>query len=45
MKERLSVRIEPEWLAKLRRIAKQRRKTMTQMLEGWIDRLQAEKSP
>ena len=45
MKERLSVRVDPQRLEKLRRIAKQKRKTMTQMIEDWIDRLQEEESP
>jgi uncharacterized protein (DUF1778 family) len=39
MKERLSVRIDPERLEKLRRAAKQKHKTMTQLIEDWIDRL------
>ncbi|HLO83685.1 MAG TPA: DUF6364 family protein [Nostocaceae cyanobacterium] len=43
MKERLSIRLEAERLEKLRRVAKQKRKTMTQMIESWIDRLQEEK--
>ena len=43
-KERLSLRVEKERLEKLRRVADQRRKTMTQLLEEWIDRLE-EKSP
>jgi hypothetical protein len=43
-KERLSVRIESERLNKLRRVAKQRRKTMTQLIEDWVDRLE-EKPP
>jgi len=45
MKERLSVRVDSERLEKLRRVAKQKRKTMTQLIEDWIDRLQEEKSP
>jgi len=44
MKERLSVRVDSERLEKLRTVAKQKRKTMTQMIEDWIDRLQEEKS-
>jgi hypothetical protein len=40
MKERLSVRIETQRLEKLRRVAKSKRKTMTQMIEDWIDRIQ-----
>ena len=43
MKERLSVRIEIERLKKLRRIAEQRKKTMTQLIEDWIDKLKEEK--
>ncbi|MCC5599247.1 DUF6364 family protein [Nostoc favosum] len=43
MKERLSIRVDTERLEKLRRIAKQKRKTMTQLVEDWIDRLQEEK--
>lgn len=43
MKERLSVRVDSERLEKLRRVAKQKRKTMTQLIEDWIDRLQEEK--
>ena len=45
MKERLSVRVDSERLEKLRMVAKQKRKTMTQLIEDWIDRLQEEKSP
>jgi hypothetical protein len=45
MKEKLSVRVDSERLEKLRRVAKQKRKTMTQLIEDWIDRLQEEKSP
>jgi predicted DNA-binding ribbon-helix-helix protein len=40
MKDRLSVRIESDRLEKLRRVAKQKRKTMTQLIEDWIDRIQ-----
>ena len=43
MKERLSVRVDPQRLEKLRRIAKHKRKTMPQLIEDWIDRLQEEK--
>jgi hypothetical protein len=39
MKLRLSVRIEAGRLEKLRRVAKQKRKTMTQLIEDWIDRI------
>ena len=45
MKERLSIRVDPQRLEKFRIIAKQKRKTMTQLIEDWIDRLQEEKSP
>jgi hypothetical protein len=45
MKQRLSIRVDPQRLEKLRRTAKQKRKTMTQLIEDWIDRLQEEKSP
>lgn len=44
-KQRLSIRIESERLSKLRRVAKERRKTMTQLIEDWIDKLKEEKSP
>lgn len=44
MKERLSIRVEAGRLEKLRRIAKQKRKTMTQLIQDWIDRLQEEAS-
>jgi predicted transcriptional regulator len=43
VKERLSIRVDPERLEKLRRIAKQRKKTMTQLIEDWIDKLKEEK--
>jgi len=39
MKERLSVRIEISRLEKLRKVAENRKKTMTQLIEDWIDRL------
>jgi hypothetical protein len=42
MKERLSLRVEVERLEKLRRVAKAKKKTMTQLLEDWIDRLKEE---
>jgi hypothetical protein len=42
-KERLSVRIVVSRLEKLRRVAKLREKTMTQMIEDWIDKLKEEK--
>jgi uncharacterized protein (DUF1778 family) len=44
MKEsRLNIRVAIERMDKLRRIAKQQRKTMTQLVEGWIDKLKEEK--
>lgn len=42
-RERLSVRIAVSRLEKLRRIAKQKEKTMTQLIEDWIDKLKEEK--
>jgi predicted DNA-binding ribbon-helix-helix protein len=39
MKERLSLRIEISRLEKLRAVAEERKKTMTQLIEDWIDRL------
>lgn len=39
MKERLSIRVESSRLAKLRMVAEDRKKTMTQLIEDWIDRL------
>jgi predicted DNA-binding ribbon-helix-helix protein len=39
MKERLSLRIEVSRLEKLRLVAEARKKTMTQLIEDWIDRL------
>ena len=39
MKERLSLRVEKSRLVKLRSIAALRKKTMTQLVEDWIDRL------
>jgi hypothetical protein len=42
-KERLSVRISKSRLEKLRRIAEQKEKTMTQLIEDWIDKLKEEK--
>jgi hypothetical protein len=43
-KERLSLRITPSRLEKLRRIANEREKTMTQLIEDWIDKLKEEKT-
>jgi predicted DNA-binding ribbon-helix-helix protein len=40
MKKRLSVRVEESRLEKLRRVADAKKKTMTQLIEDWIDRLQ-----
>jgi predicted DNA-binding ribbon-helix-helix protein len=39
MKERLSLRVEVSRLEKLREVAEERKKTMTQLIEDWIDRL------
>jgi hypothetical protein len=41
--ERLSLRISSHRLEKLRCIAESREKTMTQMIEDWIDKLKEEK--
>jgi hypothetical protein len=43
-KERLSLRITVSRLEKLRRVAKEREKTMTQLIEDWIDKLKEEKN-
>jgi hypothetical protein len=44
MKEsRLNIRVSQSRLEKLRRIAGQREKTMTQLVEDWIDKLKEEK--
>jgi uncharacterized protein (DUF1778 family) len=40
---RLNIRISESRLKKLRRIAEQKEKTMTQMVEEWIDKLKEEK--
>jgi hypothetical protein len=40
MKKRLSVRVEESRIEKLRRVADAKKKTMTQLIEDWIDRLQ-----
>jgi predicted small metal-binding protein len=42
-RERLSVRLAASRLEKLRRIAKHKEKTMTQLIEDWIDKLKEEK--
>jgi predicted DNA-binding ribbon-helix-helix protein len=39
MKKTLNIRVEESRLQKLRDVAKQRKKTMTQLIEDWIDRL------
>ena len=39
MKKTLNIRVEESRLQKLRNTAKERRKTMTQLVEDWIDRL------
>jgi predicted DNA-binding ribbon-helix-helix protein len=39
VKERLSLRVETSRLVKLRAVAEGRKKTMTQLIEDWIDRL------
>jgi hypothetical protein len=43
MKKRLSLRVDSEMLKKLRRIAKQKNKTLAQSIEEWIDKLKEEK--
>ena len=43
MKEVLNIRVEISRKEKLRDIAKERKKTMTQLVEDWIDRLPAPK--
>lgn len=42
-KKRLSIRVSSSRLEKLRRIAAERDKTMTQLIEDWIDKLKEEK--
>ena len=42
-KQRLSLRIETSRVEKLRLYARYRRKTMTQLLEDWIDMLELPK--
>jgi hypothetical protein len=39
MKEQLNVRVTPKRLAKLKAIALEREKTVTALVEDWIDRL------
>jgi len=39
MKKTLNIRVEETRLQKLRQVAKVRKKTMTQLIEDWIDRL------
>ena len=41
-KERLNLRVSGTRLDKIRRVAEQREKTMTHLVEDWIDRLQEE---
>jgi hypothetical protein len=41
-KKPFSIRLFESRIEKLRRVAKQREKTMTQLVEDWIDRLQEE---
>ena len=38
MKKTLNIRVEETRLQKLRQVAKIRKKTMTQLIEDWIDR-------
>jgi predicted DNA-binding ribbon-helix-helix protein len=40
---RLNIRVSEARMEKLRRIAQQRDKTMTQLIEDWIDKLKEEK--
>ena len=42
-KKPLSLRIEEERLEKLKRVAEARKKTMTQLIEEWIDKLKEAK--
>jgi len=42
-RKRLSVRVEESRLEKLRRVASQKKKSMTQLIEDWIDKLKEEK--
>ena len=42
IQKKLSLRVDSESLKKLRRIAKQKNKTLTQSIEEWIDRLKKE---
>jgi hypothetical protein len=43
MQKKLSLRVDSERLKKLRRIVKQKNKTLTQSIEEWIDKLKKEK--
>jgi hypothetical protein len=43
LQTKLSLRVDSERLKKLRRIAKQKNKTLTQSIEEWIDKLKKEK--
>jgi hypothetical protein len=43
IQKKLSLPVDSERLKKLRRIAKQKNKTLTQPIEEWIDKLKEEK--
>jgi hypothetical protein len=43
MQKNLSLRVDSERLKNLRRIAKQKNKTLSQSIEEWIDKLKKEK--
>jgi hypothetical protein len=43
MNKRLSLPVDSKRLKNLRRIAKQKNKTLTQSIEEWIDKLKKEK--
>ena len=43
IQKKLSLPVDSERLKKLRRIAKQKNKTLTQSIEEWIDKLKEEK--
>jgi ABC-type thiamine transport system substrate-binding protein len=43
IQKKLSLPVDSERLKKLRRIAKQKNKTLTQSIEEWIDKLKKEK--
>ena len=44
IKDRFSIRVERERLQKLREVSEKRRKTMTQLVEDWIDSLEKSES-